>query len=248
MIEIGQWTACPPTRQLFHDDPYATEAGATVLVASGAEAVFDQSIFYAESGGQVADQGEVEGHRLVDVQKLGGRPFSLANGDAATVESVFRHVFDKPTDLVAGQRVTMHLDWDRRYRNMQMHTLAHFLFFSTGEALGLATVDDLAPLTVGCRISEATARFDFAAEVPDTGVSLIQERVEDLLATSPEATVEPVEGTHDVFVWRAGDIAIPCGGTHVRHPNEIQGRVTVRRRSKGRGLTRLYVELDRTVG
>lgn len=246
MIEIGQWTACPPTRQLFHDDPYATEATATVLVANGAEAVFDQSIFYAESGGQVADRGEVEGHQVVDVQKAGGRLFTLSNGDAATVESVFRHVFDKPTDLEAGQQVTMRLDWDRRYRNMQMHTLAHFLFFSAGERLGLASVDDLAPLTMGCRISDATARFDFAADIPEAGVAEIEERVAALLATSGEATVEPVEGTHDVLVWRSGDIAIPCGGTHVRHPNEIQGRVTVRRRSKGRGLTRLYVELDRS--
>ena len=29
----------------------------------------------------------------------------------------------------------MEIDWERRFRNMQMHTLAHFLFHATGEYL-----------------------------------------------------------------------------------------------------------------
>ncbi|WP_051871665.1 hypothetical protein [Streptomyces sclerotialus] len=67
----------------------------------------------------------------------------------------------------------------------------------------------------------------------------------ELLASSPEATVTPLPDTHDVFVWRSGDIVIPCGGIHVRHPKEIQGSVRVRRRTKGRQGIRLYIDLDR---
>jgi alanyl-tRNA synthetase len=237
------WTSCPPTRGIYHDDPYRTTATAIVLAAEGNEAVFDQSIFYPESGGQVADQGTVNGKRVTDVQKAGGKPFQLPNGEAATVDAVFRHFFEEDCGLAEGEPVDMEIDWDRRYRNMQMHTLAHFLFHSTGEYL---ESHGLRRATQGCFISDNSARFDFNSNIPSEAVEPIRERIADLLANSGEAEVTPLEGTHDVFIWRSGDIVIPCGGTHVRHPKEIRGAITVRRRLKGKGLTRLYVELDRS--
>ncbi|MEU6068006.1 alanyl-tRNA editing protein [Streptomyces sp. NPDC047082] len=242
MIDPGMWSRAPATRQLYHEDPYATCATATVLAVSGHHAVFDQSIFYAESGGQVADQGVINGSRVVDVQKAGGRPFQLPNGEVATVEAVFCHEFEAPCTLAAGDRVTMEIDWERRFRNMQMHTLAHYLFHATGEYLAS---QGTARSTRGCRISDDAARFDFGCAIPGEAVTEIQERVEELLATSPEATVRPLPDTHDVFIWRSGGIEIPCGGTHVQHPREIRGTIKVRRRTKGKGGTRLYVELDR---
>ncbi|MET9292480.1 alanyl-tRNA editing protein [Streptomyces sp. NPDC003077] len=242
MIEPALWSACPPTEQLYHEDQYGTTATATVLSVSGRYAVFDRSIFYAESGGQVADQGTINGARVIDVQKAGGRPFQLPNGEVATIESVFCHEFEEPCTLTVGEQVTMEIDWDRRFRNMQMHTLAHFLFHATGEYL---ESQGLARTTRGCNISDSSARFDFGSAIPTEAVPGIQDRVIALLAASPEATITGLPGTHDVFIWRSGDIEIPCGGTHVHHPKEIQGRITVRRRTKGKGGTRLYVELDR---
>ncbi|POX37632.1 alanyl-tRNA editing protein [Streptomyces sp. Ru73] len=242
MIEAALWSSCPPTQALYHDDPYATTATATVLSVSDRYAVFDRSVFYAESGGQVADQGTVDGARVVDVQKAGGRPFQLPNGEVATVESVFCHEFAEPCTLRPGDQVTMEIDWDRRFRNMQMHTLAHFLFHATGEYL---EAQGQTRSTRGCHISDDSARFDFGCAIPGEAAAVIEARVRELLASSPEATVTPLPDTHDVFVWRSGDIVIPCGGTHVHHPKEIQGSVKVRRRTKGRHGTRLYIDLDR---
>ncbi|MEU6895334.1 alanyl-tRNA editing protein [Streptomyces sp. NPDC046557] len=242
MMEAALWSSCPPTEQLYHDDPYGTTATATVISVRDHYAVFDRSIFYAESGGQVADQGTIDGARVVDVQKAGGRPFQLPNGEVATVESVFCHRFAEPCTLTPGQQVTMEIDWDRRFRNMQMHTLAHFLFHATGEYL---QANGQTRSTRGCHISDSSARFDFGSAIPSEAVAVIQAHVTELLASSPEATVTALPGTHDVFVWRSGALEIPCGGTHVNHPKEIRGTVTVRRRTKGRNGTRLYVELDR---
>ncbi|MFI9259044.1 alanine--tRNA ligase-related protein [Streptomyces sioyaensis] len=242
MIDAALWSSCPPTKQLYHHDPYATTGTATVLQVSDRYAIFDQSVFYAESGGQVADQGTVNGQRVIDVQKAGGRPFQLPNGEVATIEAVFYHEFAEPCALAVGEQVTMEIDWERRLHNMQMHTLAHFLFHATGEYL---ESQGLTRSTRGCHISDSSARFDFSCAIPTDAVPGIQERIVELLADSPEATVDPLPGTQDVFVWRSGDLEIPCGGTHVRHPKEIQGTVTVRRRTKGKGGTRLYIELDR---
>jgi alanyl-tRNA synthetase len=242
MLEIAQWSSCPPTRGIFHDDPYQTAGTATVLVAAGNEAVFDQTIFYAESGGQVADQGTINGRRVVDVQKAGGRPFQLPNGEVATVDAVVRHVFEKDCGLSGGETVAMKIDWAWRYRNMQMHTLAHFLFHAVGEYLEAMGESRY---TRGCLISEDSARFDFTSQIPGEAVPVIRERIIELLGAASEASVTPLDGRHDVFIWRCGHLVIPCGGTHVRRPNEIRGAITVRRRPKGKSLTRLYVELDR---
>ncbi|MEU9299746.1 alanyl-tRNA editing protein [Streptomyces sp. NPDC048269] len=242
MLNPALWSKAPATAQLYHHDPYATTATAVVLAVEGHHAVFDRSLFYAESGGQVADQGTVDGRRVVDVQKAGGRPYQLPNGEVATIDAVFCHVFEEPCSLEVGAEVTMEIDWERRFRNMQMHTLAHFLFHATGEYL---MAHGQTRSTRGCHISDSAARFDFGCAIPTEAVPEIQERVLALLGSAGEAVVTPLPGADDVFVWRSGEIEIPCGGTHVRHPKEIRGGITVRRRTKGKGGTRLYVELDR---
>lgn len=191
MLNPALWSKAPATAQLYHHDPYATTATAVVLAVEGHHAVFDRSLFYAESGGQVADQGTVDGQRVVDVQKAGGRPYQLPNGEVATIDSVFCHVFEEPCSLEVGAEVTMEIDWERRFRNMQMHTLAHFLFHATGEYL---TAHGQARSTRGCHISDSAARFDFGCSIPSEAVQEIQARVLALLDAAGEAVVTPAGG------------------------------------------------------
>lgn len=239
---LSPFTGLPPTEKLYHHDQYATSCTATVLASDGERVVFDRTIFYAESGGQVADQGWVDGRRVVDVQKSGGDPYPLPSGDFLRVNTRFVHHFDAPPGLAVGQRVSMEVDWERRYRNMQMHTLAHFLFHASTEYL--ASVDRH-PTTRGCYISDDSARFDFHAAIEPDAVPVIEKHVRELVATGAEATVTPFPDADDVFLWSCAGIEIPCGGTHVRSATEILGEVSVRRRSKGKQGTRLYVTLTR---
>lgn len=232
----------PPTEKVYHEDRYATTCTARVLATRDDLAVFDRSIFYAESGGQVADQGIISGRKVVDVQKEGGDPYFLPNGDCLNVNTHFVHRFADPVDLDPGDVVDMEIDWARRYRNMQMHTLAHFLFHAINEHL---IVEGKTATTKGCYISDAVARFDFGTSIAADAAQEIEKRVGELVSEGRHATVTKFDDTDDVFMWRCGDIEIPCGGTHVESATEIRGEIQVRRRSKGRQGTRVYVQLAR---
>jgi len=238
---VTDFAQLPATRKLYQDDPYRIHGVGTVLAIEEDQVVLDQSVFYAESGGQASDTGTLGGHPVVSVAKQGGTPYQLPNGETARIGTVTVHRLAEPADLEVGQEVPMEIDWQRRYHNMQMHTLAHFLFHAAGEYFERSGQERR---TRGAYIEGDSARFDFVGTVAPDDVQGIEERVRGLLADAGEATTE--ELADDVRVWRSGEIAIPCGGTHIGDVREIVGEVGVRRRSKGAGLTRLYVTLERS--
>jgi alanyl-tRNA synthetase len=47
----------------------------------------------------------------------------------------------------------------------------------------------------------------------------------------------------DAWDWKCGDFIIPCGGTHVSKTSQI-GKVTVKRKTKGKSLERLIVVVE----
>lgn len=242
---IAAFTALPRTEKVFHHDTRLTECQATVVRRRGNLVALDRTLFYAESGGQVADHGHIGPYRVTDVKKVGGNPFQLPNGENIMVDTVFVHTLDHPEeeiDLEEGQAVTCRLDWDRRFRNMQMHTLAHLLFTAVGELLAERGIERH---TLGCFIEGDRARFDFFNEITPDDVPTVRQWVTDRLAKGGIATVSAIEGADDAFMWQLEDIAIPCGGTHVNDLDEIRGRVEVGRRTKGRGKIRMTVTLDR---
>ena len=115
----------PDTRTLYYEDPYVEEFKAEVLrILEGKRVVLDETAFYPEGGGQLADQGYIEfdGRRaeIFDVQKLGNVIVHLAEGAVPEV----------------GQRVHGVIDWDRRFSLMRHHTATHILNGAARRVLG----------------------------------------------------------------------------------------------------------------
>jgi misacylated tRNA(Ala) deacylase len=212
------------TELLYRDDPYLAEAEA-VVTAAGPEGVeLDRTLFYASSGGQPGDTG-----RLV----LDGRELAVAGtvhpeGDRGRVLHL--------TGAAArpGDRVSLRLDWDRRYRLMRMHSALHLL--SVVLPYGVT----------GGSIGEDKGRLDFDMPEPPEDLAALEARLngyvaadlpiaaewisEEELAARPEMVktmkVKPPVGQGRVRLVRigAGDATIdlqPCGGTHVRSTAEI---------------------------
>ncbi len=232
------------TDLLFRDDPYLTEATAIVVdhTAEGA-IVLDRSLFYPTGGGQPGDSGWLthDTGRLVvatTVKVEGGR-VGLVPAEPLAMPAI-------------GSTVMQHLDWDRRYRHMRVHTALHLLSV-------------VIPLPVtGGQIGAERGRLDF--DMPDApgDTAAWEAALNDLIDLDLPVTVEwitdaalalnpglvktmsvqPPVGQGRVRLVRIGDIDLqPCGGTHVARTGEI-GRVEIGRvEKKGRQNRRVSLTL-----
>jgi alanyl-tRNA synthetase len=123
--EIVEWASkLPPTRRLFHEDPYMREFEANILAVRDRYVVLDATAFYPTGGGQHHDTGVLEAcgsqYRVVGVEKAG---------------DVVVHILDKPLDCTSG-RARGRIDWGRRYRLMRHHTAVHVLLGAARRVLG----------------------------------------------------------------------------------------------------------------
>jgi misacylated tRNA(Ala) deacylase len=216
------------TDLLFRDDPYLTEANATVTAAGPDGIELDRTLFYASSGGQPGDTG-----------RIGATPVIATvhpDGDRARV---LHQTASGAALPVPGEAVSLLLDWDRRYRLMRMHSALHLL--SVALPYGVT----------GGQIGEDKGRLDFDMPEPPEDVARIEALLNDYvaadlavtakwiteaeLAAQPEMVktmkVKPPVGQGRVRLIRIGrggdtlDLQ-PCGGTHVRSTGEI-GRLRI---------------------
>lgn len=112
------------TKSLYLDDSYLKEMDATVLeVQPEAEnkwrIILDQTVFYPMGGGQPTDQGALEnGNWKAEVYMC------LAK------DGEIWHYFNSPTSPKVGDKIHGTINWDRRYKNMQVHSAGHIVDFA----------------------------------------------------------------------------------------------------------------------
>ena len=194
--------------------------------------VLNQTPFYAESGGQAGDTGEMRGNgvrfKVTDTQKRAGDLFV----HIGTVEEGM---------LKAGAPLELAVDHGRRAAIRQNHSATHLLHEALRQVLG----DHVAQK--GSLVAPDRLRFDFSHPKPITVAEL--ERVEDIandivLQNSPVTTrlmalddarssgaralfgekygdevrvVAMGEGTGNTLGWSVE----LCGGTHVKRTGDI---------------------------
>lgn len=198
----------------------------TETVEAGEEAVvvLDQTPFYAESGGQVGDCGELltdNGVFVVsDTQKIQAGVFGhkgvLRNGR-----------------LVAGSKVSAKVNAAMRARTERNHSVTHLMHKALREVLGDHVQQK------GSLVDAARTRFDFVHNQPLTETEIHQ--VENLVNTEilgnvpTSARVMAIADARktgammlfgekygdDVRVLDIGSSRELCGGTHVRRTGDI---------------------------
>jgi len=228
----------------------ATEATAELLVlaADGAEidraaagqrvqALFDRTSFYAESGGQAGDQGEVEW------------PLAAGGIGRARVRDVVKqagdlHVHDLEIlqgELSPGARVRLAVDPERRLTTRANHSAAHLLHAALRNVLGPHVTQK------GQMVDGERLRFDFSHGQPVTPeeIDRIEAEVNAVVRQNLPAETrlmgaqEAIEkGAMALFGEKYGDtvrvLALGralggegdysvelCGGTHVARTGDI---------------------------
>jgi alanyl-tRNA synthetase len=201
-----------------------------------------ESPFYAESGGQVTDEGE-----LVNEE----------NGAVATLRDAYRFGDDQVlvfegTGFEAGARVRAIVPWTTRFPTMANHTGTHLLHAALREVLG----DHVKQ--AGSAVRPDKLRFDFSH--PQQLTPEERERVERIVnekvfeAIPVRTFVTPIAearklGAMMLFGEKYGEevrvVEIDgfsrelCGGTHVRTTAEVGPFVILSEGSVGSGARRI---------
>jgi alanyl-tRNA synthetase len=186
--------------------------------------VLDQTPFYAESGGQVGDQGELVG---------AGGTFSVADTQKIQIEVFGHHGALKTGTLKPGDKVEARVDTERRKRTMRNHSVTHLMHKALREVLGPHVAQK------GSLVDPDKTRFDFAHDKPvsDEEIRQVELRVnnEIMQNTRTRAQVMPIEEAKksgavmlfgekygdEVRVLDIGSSREFCGGTHVERTGDI---------------------------
>ncbi len=245
-FKLNNQEQLPPTQKLWRDNPYLTEGEATVLHTQDDLVILDRTVFYAESGGQVADKGFIEGVSVKDVQKQPGKVVFINRPDvnvpAVHTNTTVVHQLDHPSPFEVSQKVKMEINWDYRYKLMRYHSAAHFAYYAIEQIYGRQQKLYIK----GCYIYDQRARFDYANKLDPELIGEVSTLVNDLIGQGGDILMESEPSTRDISYWRYGDIIIPCGGTHVKSAEEI-GTVSLKRKNHGKKLNRIYLFLDETI-
>ncbi|HEX4859434.1 MAG TPA: alanine--tRNA ligase [Usitatibacteraceae bacterium] len=198
-------------------------------LAAGDEGVvvLDRTPFYAESGGQVGDAGELT---------KGGTCLTLfAVADTQKIQAdVFGHYGTVKTgELQVGDQVAASVDIPRRERTMRHHSVTHIMHKALREVLGSHVQQK------GSLVDADKTRFDFAHNAPMSAedIARVEAKVnaEILRNEATRARVMPIEeaqksGATMLFGEKYGDVVRVldigssrefCGGTHVARTGDI---------------------------
>jgi len=189
--------------------------------------VLSSTPFYAESGGQVGDRGELS---------IGGACLTLfAVEDTQKIQpDVFGHLgVVKTGELEVGATVAAEVDHSARARTMRNHSATHLMHKALREVLGAHVQQK------GSLVDPDKTRFDFAHNAPlgDDEVRRVEAIVNgEILANAPTtARVMPIDEAQkvgammlfgekygdEVRVLDIGSSRELCGGTHVARTGDI---------------------------
>lgn len=238
----------------------ALEASLSVIVADNerteavsegqALLVFDQTPFYAEMGGQVADHGFVKNAAgdivatVIDVQKApNGQPL---------------HTVELSASISVGQTYTLEIETKRRKGVEKNHTATHLLHAALHNIIGEHATQ------AGSLNEQDFLRFDFTHFEAVTAEELrrIEEEVnEQIWNAIPVVTVETDIDTakemgamalfgekygKEVRVVTIGDYSVElCGGTHVGNTAEIGIFKILKEEGIGSGTRRIIAVTGR---
>ncbi|MBI9115343.1 alanine--tRNA ligase [Sanguibacter suaedae] len=206
--------------------------GPVAVAPAAVEVVLDRTPFYAESGGQLADQGTIvlDGGATIEVDDVQAPIKGLSVHRGRVVDGT----------VTLGENGTATIDTARRKAISRAHSATHMIHKALQESLGKDATQ------AGSENAPSRIRFDFRASqaVPSGVLGEIEERVNVQLAEDLEVTEQVMNidearalGAMALFGEKYGDrvrvVSIGgdwsrelCAGTHVKRSGQL-GLVTL---------------------
>ena len=233
------------TELLFNEDSYLENCEATIMSSENNIIQLDRTIFYAESGGQPGDVGEIILNdrvlKVIDTQK-GSNPKEI------------QHIIEGEIDQdLIGKSCELRIDWKRRKDHMRMHTSCHIL---------CSLVD---ALITGASVGAVKSRIDFDIDPSLLNKEEMNQQIDEIIKNNypvftkqisgeefndnphlaKGAAVSPPVIDNKVQIVQIGDEKIldiqACGGTHVRSTGEIIGLEIGKIENKGKRNRRVNI-------
>ena len=196
----------------------------TLQAGQAGVVVLDATPFYAESGGQVGDEGQLQ---------AAGVLFEVADTQKIKADVFGHHGVLTQGQLSVGAQVTAQVNGAVRAATMRHHSVTHLMHKALREVLGDHVQQK------GSLVNAERTRFDFAhnAPVTDAQVKEIESRVnaEIFHNAATQARVMDIESARktgammlfgekygdSVRVLDIGSTRELCGGTHVQRTGDI---------------------------
>lgn len=225
-----------PENKVYHKDPYLKEWESMPVSSKtderGSWYSFQDTIFYPQGGGQSSDKGWINSIDVLDVQ--------FAEGE-------IWHLLDSPIS----EKVSMRLDWNHRYTNMQQHTGQHLLSACLKNLHNLDTMSvhlgsdvtmiELDPSDIEIHIlneTEKSANQMIRDNLPVESIVVNQDELENYQIRRPIKTKD-----EQVRLVRIGEIdCVGCGGIHVSSTAEV-GLIKILGLEKIRGRVRIKIKI-----
>ncbi|HKM29638.1 MAG TPA: alanine--tRNA ligase [Bacilli bacterium] len=204
--------------------------------------VFNKTVFYAESGGQIGDIGYIK--TKTDIKKV-INTVKLPNGQHASLVKL-----DEET-ITVGDVLEISVDTEFRSAVCANHSVTHLLDETLRRVLGKHVIQQ------GSSVTNTTLRFDFNNfTFPSKEEILLIEKIvneqinkhhqvvikEMPLTEAKKLDVQAVFGEKYGDIVRVVDMGFSrelCGGTHVSNTKDIARFVILSVESKGSGIFRI---------
>ena len=201
--------------------------GTPVSVLNAGESgviVLESTPFYAESGGQVGDQGVIS---------AGSSRFAVQDTQKIKADVFGHHGVLAEGSLKVGDAVQAQVDTDLRAATMRNHSVTHLMHHALHTVLGEHVQQK------GSLVNAERTRFDFTHNAPVTAAQIAQIEAlvnAEILANTPTAArvmdIEAAKATGAMMLFgekygetvRVLDIGTSrelCGGTHVQRTGDI---------------------------
>ncbi len=250
------------TKLLYLEDHALLESAAVIVSVTEengkAVIILDQTVFYPQGGGQPYDTGIITD---ANTEGATGGSSVFKVEEVRFVDGIVKHIgaFEAVTGTFAvGQKVTCHVDKERRDLNCRLHSAGHVLDIALHK-IGINWVPGKGfHFPQGPYVEYVGSVDGMDAEAIEKLRAALENKCNEIVSEGAEVTLRfmPKEEMHTVCsfvpeyipagkparVVMYGAIGIPCGGTHVANLKDIKG-ITIRKIKKEKDAIRISYEL-----